>query len=223
MKHITVLVVLIAMLVVAPISGQEFSLGGDFLTEFEADLIRQAQDPRKRIPQYLEFARLRLALINQLLAKDEPGRGARVHDNLDELGRMIEAIDMVIDDALLKDADLVETIPALLAVERELLERLEGIQEDDADDLWRYEFVLEDAIDILTDSIEITSDDPTARKVELVEAEAAEKVARDKTMTESRRKEIQDVNEGQKEEERKRPSLLKKGETLENQEKGRVF
>jgi len=223
MKRFTFFVVLIAVLVVAPVRAQEFSLGGDFLTGFEADLIRQAQDPRKRIPQYLEFARLRLALINQLLAKEEPGRAAKVHDNLDELGRMIEAIDMVIDDALLKDADLEETIPALLAVERELLARLEEIQEDDADDLWRYEFVLEDAIDILTDSIEITSDDPTARKVELVEAEAAEKVARDKTMTESRRKEIQEVNEGQKEEERKRPSLLKKGETIENQENGRVF
>lgn len=223
MMRFTVLAAFLGLFASVPAGAQEISTSADFLTEFEADLIRKAQEPRHRVPQYLEFAKLRIALIDQLLAKDELGRGARVHKNLDELGRIIEAIDMVVDDALVKELDLEKVIPELLAVEEDLLARLETIQDGDADDLWRYEFVLEDAIDILADSIEITSDDPTSRKVELVEAEANEKAARGATMTEARRAEMDEVEEGQEEEVRKRPSLLKDGETLEGQDKGRIF
>jgi hypothetical protein len=213
----------VATLVAAPAFGQEVLLTKDFLTEFEADQIRLAQDPNERIPFYLQFAKLRMALVDQLLAKDELGRGAKVHDNISELGRIVEAVDMVVDDALLRDADISKAIPALLNTERELLSRLEAIQEKDPDDLWRYEFVLEDAIDILDDSIEITSNDLAARKSGLIEANGAEKAAREKTMSQERREEVQKVEQEQKKEEkereRKRPSLLKKGESLPSQQR----
>ncbi len=213
----------VATLVAAPAFGQEVLLTKDFLTEFEADQIRLAQDPNERIPFYLQFAKLRMALVDQLLAKDELGRGAKVHDNISELGRIVEAVDMVVDDALLRDADISKAIPALLNTERELLSRLEAIQEKDPDDLWRYEFVLEDAIDILDDSIEITSNDLAARKSGLIEADGAEKAAREKTMSQERREEVQKVEQEQKKEEkereRKRPSLLKKGESLPSQQR----
>ena len=213
----------VAMLVATLAFGQELSMTKDFLTEFEADQIRLAQDPNERIPFYLQFAKLRMALIDQLLAKEELGRGAKVHDNLAEVGRIVEAVDMVIDDALLRDADISETIPVLLNTERELLSRLVAIQEKDLDDLWRYEFVLEDAIYVLEDSIEITSEDLAARKSGLIEADDAEKAAREKTMSRERLEEVQGVEqERQKEEkerEKKRPSLLKKGESLPRQQK----
>ena len=61
----------VATLVAAPVFGQEILVTKDFLTEFEADQIRLAQDPNARIPIYLQFAKLRLALIDQLLAKEE--------------------------------------------------------------------------------------------------------------------------------------------------------
>src|SRR5690606_33438313 len=89
----------VAAFVAAPVFGQEILITKDFLTEFEADQIRLAQDPNERIPAYLQFAQLRLALVDQLLAKDELGRGAKVHDNISELARIIEAVDMVVDDA----------------------------------------------------------------------------------------------------------------------------
>jgi hypothetical protein len=171
----------------------------------------------------LHFAKLRLALVDQFLAKEELGRGAKVHDNISDLGRIIEAVDMVVDDALLRDVDLSMTIPLLLNAEREFLSRLEAIQEKDPDDLWRYEFVLEDTIDVLEDSIEITSDDLAARKNGLIESDGAEKAAREKTMSRQRSEEVQQVKEEQQEEEaefeRKRPSLLKKGETLRSPDK----
>lgn len=212
-----------AALVAAPAFAQEILVGKDFLTEFEADQIRLAQDPNDRIPAYLQFARLRMALIDQLLAKEELGRGVKVHDNISEVGRIIEAVDMVIDDALLRDADLTKTITPLLNAEREFLSRLEAIQDEDPDDLWRYEFVLEDAIDILEDSIEITSADLAARKDGLIEADGAEKAAREKTMSPERREETQQIEQEEKKEEekreRKRPSLLKKGESLPSQQR----
>jgi len=213
----------VATLVAAPIFGQEILVTKDFLTEFEADQIRLAQDPNERIPFYLQFAKLRMALIDQLLAKEELGRGAKVHDNISGIGRIIEAVDMVVDDALLRDADISKTITPLLNTERELLSRLVAIQETDPDDLWRYEFVLEDAIDVLEDSIEITSDDLAARKNGLIEADGAEKAAREKTMSQKRLEEVQQVEQEQKKEEaareKKRPSLLKKGESPPSQQK----
>jgi hypothetical protein len=223
MKGLLLHILAVALLVGASAFGQEILVTKDFLTEFEADQIRLAQDPNERIPAYLQFAKLRLALVDQLLAKVELGRGAKVHDNLSQLGRIIEAVDMVVDDALLRDADISKTITPLLNTERELLGRLEAIQEMDPDDLWRYEFALEDAIYILEDSIEITSEDLVTRKNELIEADDAERAAREKTMSQQRREEVQQVEqERQKEEterERKRPSLLKKGETLPSQQR----
>lgn len=223
MKSSLLHVIGVATFVAAPVFGQEILVTKDFLTEFEADQIRLAQDPNERIPAYLQFAKLRLALVDQLLAKEELGRGAKVHENLSELGRIIEAVDMVVDDALLRDADISKTITPLLNTERELLSRLTAIQEKDPDDLWRYEFVLEDAIDILEDSIEITSADLLARKDELIEADGAEKAAREKTMSQQRREEVQQIEQEQQKEEtereKKRPSLLKKGESLPSQQK----
>jgi hypothetical protein len=164
-----------------------------------------------------------LALIDQLLAKDELGRGAKVHENISQLGRIIEAVDMVVDDALLRDADISKTVTPLLNAEREFLSRLEAIQDKDPDDLWRYEFALEDAIDILEDSIEITSNDLAARKNDIIEADGAEKAAREKTMSQQRRDEVQQAEQEQKKEEadraKKRPSLLKKGESLPGQQR----
>ncbi len=218
MKGLLLSVLGVAILVASPAFGQEILVTRDFLTEFEADQIRLAQDPNERIPAYLQFAKLRLALVDQLLAKEEAGRGAKVHDNLSQIGRIIEAVDMVVDDALLRDDDLSKTIEPLLVAEREMLGRLEAIQETDPDDLWRYEFALEDAIYILEDSIEITSQDLVARKNELIEADDAEKAAREKTMSQQRREEVQQAEQEQQKEEaereKKRPSLLKKGETL---------
>ncbi|MBI1357106.1 MAG: hypothetical protein GC160_22420 [Acidobacteria bacterium] len=201
-----------------PAGAQEWLGANDFLTEHEVDQVREAQEPNLRIETYLSFVALRMELINQLLAKEEAGRGGKIHKNLDELGRILEAVDMVIDDALLRDVDLTKGMELLRANETALLARLEEIQASDPEDLWRFEFVLEDAIEIAGDSLELAGVDPNERKRELIEADDAEKAAREKTMSAERLKDVQSVKqEAAKTEqkvEQKRPSLLKKGETL---------
>lgn len=212
--------VLIAGLIASPALAQEYLVGDDFLTPFEVDRIREAQDPNERIAAYTHFALLRLELIDQLMAKDEAGRAGQVHDNLDEYGQIMEAIDMVIDDALLRDVDITKAMEELIPQQEAFLKRLEAVQEKDADDLWRYEFVLEDAIEITSDSLELAQGDLGERKREVIDSDEAEKAAREETMTAARKAEMEkergEQKAEEKEAERKRPSLLGDGETLDD-------
>lgn len=219
-KQVSLAVLALGFVFVAvPAVGQEYLAGDDFLTPFEVDRIREAQDPNDRIEAYLHFAALRLELVDQLMAKDEAGRGAQVHDNLDEYGRILEAVDMVIEDALLRDEDVTKGMEALVPQQEAFLERLTAVQEKDADDLWRYEFVLEDAIEITSDSLELALADLGERKREIIEDDEAEKAAREAMMTAQRRAEMEKARKEQQaeeaERERKRPSLLGDDETLD--------
>ena len=99
--------------------------------------------------------------------------------------------------------------------EKEFLARLEGIKENPADDVWAYEFVLEDAIDITRDSMELALEDLGERARRIVEAEVEEEKERRTMMTPERRKEVEQVKEQEAKKEAedkgKRPTLLKRG------------
>ena len=219
MKHLSALLVVL-LLASLPLSAQDFLGGGrDFLTNHEADLIRVHQEPNERIEQYLEFARLRIELVRQALLKEDPGRSKLIHRNIDEYGRIIEAIDMVIDDAAADEADLSKSLPLLAEREREYLAALEKIQQEPPDDHWAYEFVLEDAVEITRDSMELALEDLGDRGRRILEADAKEKERQRKLMTPERRKDVEKVERKAKVEEKKRetkrPTLLKPGESLD--------
>jgi len=223
MKHLGALLVVL-LLVSLPLTAQDFLSGGrDFLTNHEADLIREHQEPNERILQYLEFARLRIELVRQALLKDDPGRSKLIHRNVNEYGRIIEAIDMVIDDAAADEVDLSKSLGLLAEREKEYLAALEQIQEKPADDHWAYEFVLEDAVEITRDSMELALEDLGDRGRRILEADAKEKERQRTLMTPERRKDVEKVEEKvqaeQKKQESKAPSLLKPGETLDKKPK----
>ena len=206
----------LALTLAAP--AQEWLGEKDFLTQHEVGIIRETQEPNERVAAYLHMAALRIELVSQLLEKDEEGRGAKIHENVEQYGRILEAIDAVIDDALLKDVDLDKAYIALLTDEAAFLKRLREIQDSEPDDLWRYEFVLEDAIEITADSLEMAREDTSDRKRAILEADDAERAAREAATSDARRAEVEKAKakEASKEEkfESKRPTLLKKGETL---------
>lgn len=199
-------------------SAQEWLGAKDFLTQHEVGVIRETQEPNERIAAYLHFAALRIELVNQLLAKDEEGRGGKIHDNLEQYGSILEAIDAVIDDALLKDVDLDKAYIALLTDEAAFLKRLREIKDSDPGDLWRYEFVLEDGIEITADSLEMAHEDTGDRKRAILEGDDAERAAREASTSAERQEEVDKVKKAEEKKEaqfeRKRPTLLKKGETL---------
>ena len=215
------LVLLTLMISLVPIAnGQEFFGQRDFLTDLEIDEIRLVQEPAERIAKYLEFAALRVELVRQLMEKEEDGRGAKVHRNLDEYRRIVEAIDMVVDDALLRDLDNSLAVEPLMVKEEEFLTQLELIEDKGPDDLWRYQFVLMDAIEITIDSIDLADEGLDERKRALLEANDAERAAREDSMAPDRRKEVTAIKlKEAKRVERaksKRPSLLGEGETLDD-------
>jgi hypothetical protein len=203
------------------LTAQEYVGGRDFLTEHEVDMIREAQEPNKRIETYLHFALLRLELIKQKLAVEVPGRSVEVHRNLGEYSQILEAIDMVVDDALVRETDITKGMELITTQETEFLAALKNIDENPADDHWRYEFALADAIDITNDSLELAQGDLGERKSSVEAADAARRRDIEGSMAPEVREEMQKAKKAAEakaaEEKRKRPTLMKPGEKQEKQ------
>ena len=208
----------LSLIVLMPLTAQEVGTTNEFLTDYEIDVLRENQNPKERLAVYVKFAALRLELIDQLLASEEAGRGGQLHRNLEQYGLIIEAIDTVIDDALSRDLDMENALEGLVDSETAFLARLEKLEETETDDMWRYEFVLEDAMEMTRDSIELLAEDLGERKRAVIEEDHADQEQREATMSAARKKDVdsEHAKEAAKEtaQKSKRPTLLKPGEKL---------
>ncbi len=187
----------------------------DFLTTDEADQIRLLQETNARLAKYAEFARQRVELLEQLLSEEKAGRTTLIHETLEDYTKIIEAIDTVADDALLREVDITEGIAAVIAEEKEFIASLEKIEDDEPSDLARYRFVLENAILATEDSLEINEEDLSARRADVVDREEDSQRQLDELMTpESARQRQEAASERAQEEEERRdaPSLYREGE-----------
>lgn len=196
---------LLAVLLLAAVSLPAWQR--DFLTADEADQVREVQDPALRLPLYLNFAKQRLALVQNLLSKEKAGRSITIHDTLEEYSKIIEAIDTVSDDALKRGKAIDEAVGGVASQEKEFLESLEKIRESAPKDLSRYQFSLDNAIDVTRDSMEIAQADLKERT-----RGVQTKVAREK-------KELEDMmqpkdREQKRAEEKKEAATKKKAPTL---------
>jgi hypothetical protein len=186
----------------------------DFLTPNEVDQVREAQDPNDRLALYVHFAKQRMDLVEQYLAKEKPGRSIFIHNTLEDYSHIIEAIDSVADDALRRKLEVDKGMIAVVNAEKDFLDRLNKIRDKQPSDLDRYQFVLDDAIDTTSDSRELSMEDSHKRGSELATEDAKEKKEREAMMPS---KEVQDrkKQEGAQsgdQQQKKIPSLYRPGE-----------
>jgi len=189
----------------------------DFLTSAEVDQVRLTQEPNDRLRLYIQFARQRLDQLKQLVKDSRPGRAAMIHDLLDEYGQIIDAIDTVSDDALARKVDISVGAKAVGSAEKGFLPALEKIRDSHPSDIERYEFVLTQAIQATSDSMETANEDLGKRSAEVTGRLKKEEKEREAEMTpaelDAKKKQAQDAASKPK-----KPTLLKPGETVAGQE-----
>ena len=190
----------------------------DFLTANEIEQVREAQAPNDRLLLYVHFARQRMDLLEQYLAKDKPGRSIFIHNTLQDYTQIIEAIDSVADDALRHNRPIDQGMVAVIAAEKEFLDKLNKVQESEPRDFDRYKFVLAEAIDTTTDSHDLSLEDAKKRGSELSAKDAKEKSEREAVMSPAEPSDRKKAAQKEEDTKKKIPSLLRPGEKPPNQQ-----
>jgi hypothetical protein len=204
------------------------AMGRDFLTADEIDQIKEAQEPNLRLKLYADFAKLRVDLIKNLLAKDKTGRSILIHDTLEDYSKILDAIDTVADAAAARKTDIKLGLAAVANVEQQLLPALKQIQENHPKDMERYEFALTQAIETTSDSLDLAQQDLGKRGSEVEAREEKQKKAVEAEMTPVEKegqkaaevKKQADAEKAAEDEKPKRkpPTLLRPGEKKQDQQ-----
>ncbi len=148
--------------VAMPLAAQ---LGGrEPLNQKEIDDLREvAQEPDKRLKLMVEFARARLAAIDQL--RGDPrfaaGRGPRVHDLLEDFTKLVDQMGDNIDDYGARKSDLRKPLKMVIEGDTEFQLKLRTLKEQGpgagakaGTETGDYSFVLLNAIEAVNLSLD---------------------------------------------------------------------
>ena len=147
----------------------------DFLTADEASQIREAQEPNERLKLYAKFAKERAEMVQSLVNKDKAGRSILIHDALEDYSKILDAIDDVTDDALLRKLEVKLGLEAVVSMEKQALPMLQKVQKSQPKDMARYDFALQQALETTEDSIQASQADLGKRSDQLEARDAKEK------------------------------------------------
>jgi hypothetical protein len=188
----------------------------DFLTTDEADQVRLVQEPNARLQLYVQFAAQRIDLIEHLVSKPQAGRTTLIHEALEDYTKIIETIDTVADDALLRGERIEEGIAAVAEAQEKFLAVLQKVEESEPRDMARFRFALETAIETTEDSLEINREDLRERSANVAEREKQERRQMEELMTpehvRERKEQAAETEKKEEEQKRKTPTLYRKDE-----------
>jgi len=176
MLAVLLCIVVCVVAVVAQIGGREP------LNQKEiSDLRDTAQEPEKRMTLMVQFARARLATIEQL--RGDPrfaaDRGPRIHDLLEDFTKLVDEMGDNIDDYSTRKEDLRKALKVVIEGDTDMQLKLRSLKEQGPGaggktaEVQEYTFVLQSA----TEAVNTGLDD--ARKL-LAEQEVAFKDAKEK-------------------------------------------
>lgn len=148
----------VGLLLILPAYAQK----RDPLNAQEVDQLREtAQEPEKRIKLFVKFARARMLAIEQVRSdpKLEKDRGSRLHDLLEDFLSLNDELDDNLDDYSSRKADLRKALKDVIQAESDFQLKLRGMKESLADpklatEAKEYEFVLENSLEAVTQSLE---------------------------------------------------------------------
>ena len=182
--------------------------GRDFLTNDEADQIRQVQEPNERLKLYLVFAKQRVEQVDQLVAQAKAGRSVMIHDLLEDYTKIIDAMDTVADDALRRTFAPGPRDGRHGRGRERPCWRVCRSSRNRSLPIWRATtHVLKDAIDTTSDSLDLSQEDLAGRAAS-VEAKDKKVKGRAHSGADSRRGERKEGAEEKKEgPRRKKPTL----------------
>ncbi len=128
----------------------------DPLNEKEIDQMRESADfPDKRLELMINFARARMASIDQLRAdaKNAKDRPMQIHDLLQDFSSLLDEIDDNVDMYASHKTDMRKGLKLLIEADSEWALKLRGLKEQSpTEELEQYSFVLANARDAVNDS-----------------------------------------------------------------------
>lgn len=126
--------------------------GDDFLTKDEVDAVRDAQEPEKRIPLFLEIADIRLGSIRAALNNAKSG-GRTVQKKMTEYTEVLEALETAIAEARQKRSPFPKAMELLKKKLPEVRQFLESLDNENSPLYADYQFTLDEAVDVTEELI----------------------------------------------------------------------
>ena len=155
---------LVAVLLLIACSAASADKKRDPLTYAEVDQIRETtQEPEKRIPLYVQFAKARLLAIEQLRAdnKLKTDRGKQIHDLLEDFTTIADELEDNLDMFQRQHQDMRKALKQVVEAYTDWQLKLRSIREaqgvSDAE-ARAYSFPLESAIDAVNSGLDSSRD-----------------------------------------------------------------
>ncbi len=126
----------------------------DFLTREEVDAVRDAQEPEKRIPLYLEIADMRLGAMRAALGSAKSNAGRAVQKSLEQYTQILEAIETTMADARERRSPFPKAMELLKIRLPESQQFLESLDNDASPIYADYQFTLEESIAVTEELLE---------------------------------------------------------------------